>query len=254
MDYYAYLEVGRASSPTQINAAARLAIWRNRDDSAETARIMTAWSIVGDPERRFDYDFWLLTNPSSVESYPPREQGAATTDFSEPTVPPEAPTAAPTRRVTGPLPPERVGGNPARQLRETEPGPPAPHAPTDDGPFPPGDAPVAAAPRFNPELLSWWEQTLGREERIGPGHNLLRVLVVLGLMAGVLGSMLMFVATQSPMVLPLIGFCGVGLVLVSRFWPYAATRRAVVQHVFGVGAGRCPRAGAGSARKTSPRA
>ncbi|MDQ0095148.1 hypothetical protein [Paeniglutamicibacter psychrophenolicus] len=155
--------MGRSASPNQINAAARLAIWRNRSDARLTERIMGAWYIVGDPDRRFDYDFWLLTNPSSVGSYPPVDPDAATHDVPEPEAPPEVPeaaTAAPPRRVTGLLPPERVEGNPARQLREAAPGLPAQHAPTGYGPVPPGDAPAAAVPRFDPERLSWWEESL----------------------------------------------------------------------------------------------
>ena len=243
MDHYEFLGVGRSASPNQINAAARLAIWRNRSDAQLTERIMGAWYIVGDPDRRFDYDFWLLTNPSPGESYPPVERGAATRDVPEPEVPPAVPevpaaaTAAPPRRVTGPLPPERVAGNPARPLREAEPEPPATPGPTDGGSVPPRVAPAAPAPRFDPERLSWWEETLGSEERIGRGHNLLRLLVVLGLAAGVLGSMLVLVAAPAPVALVPIGLCGAGLVAVSRFWPYAATRRAVDQRVFGVGGG-----------------
>ncbi|OIH85567.1 hypothetical protein BLJ79_05240 [Arthrobacter sp. UCD-GKA] len=237
MDHYEFLGVGRSASPNQINAAARLAIWRNRSDARLTERIMGAWYIVGDPDRRFDYDFWLLTGPSPGESYPPVERGVAASDVAEPPVPPAAPVAAPPRRVTGPLPPERVAGIPDRQLREAEPEPPATPGPTGTGPVPPGDAPAATAPRFDPERLSWWEESLGGEEKIGPGHNLLRVLVVLGLVAGVLGSMLILVAAPAPIALVPIGLCAAGLVLVSRFWPYAATRRSVDQRVFGVGGG-----------------
>ncbi len=237
MDHYEFLGVERSASPNQINAAARLAIWRNRSDAHLTERIMGAWYIVGDPDRRFDYDFWLLTNPSPVESYPPMGKGAATQDVPEPEVPPAAKEEKPPRRVIGPLPPERVAGNPARQLREAEPEPPAMPGPADGGPVPPRDAPVVAAPRFDPERLSWWEETLECEERIGPGHNLLRVLVVLGLMAGVLGSMFVLVAAPAPAALVPIGLCGAGLVLVSRLWPFAATRRAVDHRVFGVGGG-----------------
>lgn len=74
MDHYECLGVGRAASPHQINVAARLALWRNGTNAWESRRIMAAWFIVGEPNRRFDYDFWLLCNPPSGEPYLPVER------------------------------------------------------------------------------------------------------------------------------------------------------------------------------------
>lgn len=74
MDHYECLGVGRAASPYQINVAARLALWRNGTNVRESRRIMAAWFIVGEPNRRFDYDFWLLCNPQSGEPYLPVER------------------------------------------------------------------------------------------------------------------------------------------------------------------------------------
>ena len=252
MDHYQYLEVGRASSLNQINAAARLAIWRNRGDAAETERIMAAWYIVGDPDRRFDYDFWLLTDPPPGEQYPSVERRAAAELVPDAEPPRAASEAVRWRRVLGPLAAERAFGPPAvtpdaeaamsvapagdgiqRTPVTAEPlGEAPPSEPSAMAPDHPGAGP------FDPEQLSWWEEALCREERIGPGHNLLRRLTVLGLIATVLGLMINLVTSSaSAATLLPIALCAPSLVLIGRFWPRAASRRAVDQQVFGIAGG-----------------
>lgn len=78
MDHYECLGVGRAASPHQINVAARFALWRNGTNALECRRIMAAWFVVGDPNRRFDYDFWLMCNPGPRETFVPVERKNAT--------------------------------------------------------------------------------------------------------------------------------------------------------------------------------
>lgn len=77
MDHYEYLGVGRAASPHQINVAAKLALWHNGTNPSECQRLMAAWFIVANPDRRLDYDFWLLTNPPPGATYPLVERKAA---------------------------------------------------------------------------------------------------------------------------------------------------------------------------------
>ncbi|MDR7358484.1 curved DNA-binding protein CbpA [Paeniglutamicibacter sulfureus] len=78
MDHYECLGVGRAASPHQINVAARFALWRNGTNALECRRIMAAWFVVGDPNRRFDYDFWLMCNPGPRDTFVPVERKTAT--------------------------------------------------------------------------------------------------------------------------------------------------------------------------------
>ncbi|MFL4473000.1 NERD domain-containing protein [Paeniglutamicibacter sp. MACA_103] len=240
MDHYEYLEVRRASSNNQINAAARLAIWRNRSDAAETERIMAAWFILGDPERRFDYDCWLLTDRPPGEPYPPVERIAVAELVPEAQPPRAAGDADASPREPGPLASGCVSGGPhAAGHFNAEPKklPSAP-PPVASQAAPPPVASPAAPPPFNPEQLSWWEEALGREETIGPGHNVLRRLLVLGIMAVVAGLVVYLVTTAGSVatLLP-IGLCALALVLIGRLWPRAASRRAVDQRVFGIGGG-----------------
>lgn len=150
------------------------------------------------------------------------------------------------RRVLGPLKPERVSGGPS--IATTASAPAMSVAPGDDPnqPAPAAVAPAVPAPEpssedprpFDSELLSWWEEELGREEIIGPGHNLLRRLLVLGITAGAVGLVIQLVTTAgSAAILLPIGLCALSLVLIGRLWPWAASRRAVNQRVFGTGGG-----------------
>ncbi|WP_411732239.1 NERD domain-containing protein [Paeniglutamicibacter sp.] len=254
MDHYQYLEVGRASSPNQINAAARMAIWRNRGDAAETERIMAAWYIVGDTDRRFDYDFWLLTDPPPGEQYPSVERRAAAELVPEAEPPRAAADAVKQRRVLGPPAPDRVFGPPFASA-EAEPAmsvmpagdrtqsataaatrigaEPPPSPPT----TPPDASPAAQWP-FDPEQLSWWHEAMGRQESVGPGHNGLRLLVKIGIIAMVLGPMInpVILAPSVATVLPIV-LSALALILLGRLWPRAASRRAVNQRVFGIGGG-----------------
>ena len=84
VDHYQYLGIGRSASPNQIESAARLALLRHGADAELTERIMDAWYIVGDPDRRFDYDFWLLTHPSPVGTTPQRNTGLHRNGFPNP--------------------------------------------------------------------------------------------------------------------------------------------------------------------------
>ena len=248
MDHYQYLGVGRSASPNQIEAAARLALWRYGADAELTERIMDAWSIVGDPDRRFDYDFWLLTHPSPEGVLAPVERGAAPQRMPEPDV-----LRAPGQRhVSGPLQPERVSDD-VPLTRSTEPLFPASPASAGSHPTPSSGVPLAAAStgrlaQSNAVQPSWWEECLKHSESVGPGFDLPRLLVLLGMMATTLGLVANFVAllvAATPSTGILLACCmgGLGLVLIGRLLPRPASRRIVKQRVFGIGGGALSRGG-----------
>ncbi|MGL3807462.1 hypothetical protein ACSYDW_15350 [Paeniglutamicibacter sp. R2-26] len=192
MDHYQYLGVGRSASPNQIEAAARLALLRHGADAELTDRIMDAWYVVGDPDRRFEYDFWLLTHPSSTGALASVGDGAAPARIPEP----DLPRLPGKRRPPGTLPP--AGSIPSTLLG-----------------IPDGTA--AAVPAETP---SWRAEAPGRVEGFRAGLGRHRRAFFLCLVAVTLGLVVVLVTSApSPGMLLVNGLCWVGLVLVGRLWP-----------------------------------
>lgn len=194
VDHYQYLGVGRTASANQIEAAVRLALLRHGADAELTERIMDAWDVVGDPDRRFDYDFWLLTHPSPAGAYASVEHRAAPMRIPELDVP----RAAAQRRATGALPPA--------------------------GSLPPAQAglPDAAASRASAVQPAWRDEAPGLADNVGRGFNRPRLLVLLGLVAATLGLVTVLVTSTPPTGILLVnGMCWLGFVLIGRLWPWA---------------------------------
>lgn len=197
---------------------------------------------MGDPDRRFDYDSWLLGEPPPGERYLPAELRHAVEPVHRAGPPRAASDAARQRRIPGSLAPEPTAGSPfpaadgTRTVQSA--APPAGGAPAAGTPGSPPDSPAQAQQPFDPQQLSWWEAALDKTETIGPGYKGLRLLVDLGVMAMVIGP-LIGPAISAPSVattLP-IGLFALSLLLLGRLWPRAVSRRAANQRVFGVGGG-----------------
>ena len=199
MDHYQCLGVGRSASPNQIESAARLALLRHGADAELTERIMDAWYVVGDPDRRFDYDFWLLTHPSPAGAYAAVEHGAAPQRIPEPDVP----RVPGQRRAPLPLPP--VGSRPSLPVG-----------------LPPAAASTGSVPQLGTTRSSWREGDPDPGNSVGPGFNLPRLLVLLGLAAVTMGlAMILVASTPSTGMLLVNAMCWLGFILIGRLWPRA---------------------------------
>ena len=192
VDHYQYLGVGRSASPNQIEAAARLALLRHGADAELTDRIMDAWYVVGDPDRRFEYDFWLLTHPSPTGAFASLGDGAAPARIPET----DLPRSLGQRRPPGALPP--AGSLPSSLLG-------IPNGTDAAGP--------AEAPSWNgkaPRRLQGFLAGIGQHRRA----------LFLGLVASTLGLLIVLVTSAPSTGMLLVnGLCWVGLVLVGRLWP-----------------------------------
>ena len=192
VDHYQYLGVGRSASPNQIEAAARLALLRHGADAELTDRIMDAWYVVGDPDRRFEYDFWLLTHPSPTGALAAVGDGAAPARIPEP----DLPRSPGQRRPPGTLPP-------AGSLPPTLLGIP--------------DGAAAAVPAGT---QPWRGEVSGHVEGFRARLGRHRRALFLCLVAVTLCLLVVLVTSAASAGMLLVnGLCWVGLFMVGRLWP-----------------------------------